>query len=90
MGKGRVRVTRRREKKKQRENTKWANSVHRQNEISHEPRSESAPTSANGSEQRKPEGEGRHEGHPDLERSPDKYNGREGDKSGTGVNPKVF
>ena len=37
------------------------------NEISHEPRSESAPTRTNGSEEGKPESERRHESQPDLE-----------------------
>jgi hypothetical protein len=39
-----------------------------QKEVSHEPGSESAPAWADGSEERKPEGEGRDESQPDLER----------------------
>jgi len=38
----------------------------------HEPISESAPAWADGSEERKPEGEGGHESQPDLKRLPDK------------------
>ena len=66
---------------------KWSAS---KNEIPHEPISESAPTWANGSEEGKPEGEGRHESQPDLDGLETNAGKKGMMRCGAGVNPDVF